>query len=219
VLQRLNAVVPGRWRQEFRLLDPPPGAKRLYMVCRLIVTLPASEDGPDLEAVYEDVGEMDAGSRAGLKALYSDARKRAGVAAGIGAYLYTSLAPVVLPIGPNDRQVQLIRRTGKPDTLTLSAATEQWLRHGYEQRMGTEAVRRDLGEILAHGEPERGMGQGEAAEQPDAQAFWDGEASPGAPERSQDAAPDRGANSPADTSAQGNGVVVVDFRGLGPDAA
>jgi hypothetical protein len=211
--------VPGRWRQEFRLLDPPPGARRLYMVCRLIVSLPISSDGPDVEAVYEDVGEMDAGSRAGLKALYSDARKRAGVAAGIGAYLYTSLAPVVLPIGPKDRQVQLIRRTGKPDTLTLSPATEQWLRHGYEQRMGTDAVRRDLGDILAHGEPERGMGQGEAAEQPDAQAFWDGDASPGAPERPTQAGPDRGADSAADASAQGNGVVVVDFRGLGPDAA
>ena len=219
VLQRLNAVVPGRWRQEFRLLDPPPGAKRLYMACRLIVTLPISPDGPDVEAVYEDVGQMDARSRAGLKALYSDARKRAGVAAGIGAYLYTALAPVVLPIGPKERQVQLIRRSGKPDTLTLSPATEQWLRHGYEQRMGTDAVRRDLGEILAHGEPESGMGQGEAAEQPDAQAFWDGEASPGAPERPQDAAPDRGADAAVDTSAQANGVVVVDFSGLGPDAA
>jgi hypothetical protein len=31
------------------------------------------------------------------------------VAAGIGAYLYTALEPVVLPIGPNDRQVQLVR--------------------------------------------------------------------------------------------------------------
>jgi hypothetical protein len=76
VIQRLNAVVPGRWRQEFRLLDPPPGAKRLYMACRLIVTLPISDDAPDAEAVYEDVGELDFGSRAGLKALYSDARKR-----------------------------------------------------------------------------------------------------------------------------------------------
>jgi hypothetical protein len=219
VLQRLNAVAPGRWRQEFRLLESRPEAKKLYMTCRLIVTLPISSDGSDVEAVYEDVGEMDAGSRAGLKALYSDARKRAGVAAGIGAYLYTSLAPVVLPIGPKERQVQLIRRTGKPDTLTLSPATEQWLRHGYEQRMGTEAVRRDLGEILAHGEPERGMGQGEAAEQPDAQAFWDGEGSPGPAEREAEAGADRGAGAAADSSAQGNGVVVVDFRGLEPDAA
>src|SRR5579859_3762359 len=165
VLQRLNAVVPGRWLQEFKPVDPPPGSKRLYMACRLILTLPISEGGPDVEAVYEDVGEMDGASRAGLKALYSDARKRAAVAAGIGAYLYTALEPVVLPIGPNDRQVQVIRRSGKPDSLALSPGTEQWLRHGYQQRMSTEAVRRELGEILSHGEPERGMGQGEAAEQ------------------------------------------------------
>src|SRR5437764_15083493 len=145
VLQRLNAVVPGRWRQEFKLIDPPPGSKRLYMACRLIVSLPIADGRPDVEAVYEDVGEMDGASRAGLKALYSDARKRASVAAGIGAYLYTALEPVVLPIGPKDRQVQVIRRSGKADVLALSPATEQWLRHGYEQRMGTEAVRRDLG--------------------------------------------------------------------------
>ena len=155
MLQRLNAVVPGRWRQEFRLLEPQPGAKRVYMICRLKVTLPVTVDGPDVEAVYEDVGEMDSGSLAGLKALYSDARKRAAVAAGIGAYLYTALASVVLPIGTGDRHVQLIRRDGRADVLALSPATEQWLRHGYQHRVSTDAVRRDLGEILAHGEPVR----------------------------------------------------------------
>ena len=46
VLQRLNAVVPGRWRQEFKSVEPPPGSKRLYMLCRLIITLPISERGP-----------------------------------------------------------------------------------------------------------------------------------------------------------------------------
>src|SRR2546429_5110214 len=46
VLQRLNVVVPGRWRQEFRFVDPPPAAKRLYMACRLTVTLPMTDDGP-----------------------------------------------------------------------------------------------------------------------------------------------------------------------------
>src|SRR5438067_5591227 len=39
VLQRLNAVVPGRWRQEFKLVDAPAGTKKLYMACRLIITL------------------------------------------------------------------------------------------------------------------------------------------------------------------------------------
>ncbi len=63
------------------------------------------------------------------------------------------------------------------------------------------------------------MGRGEAAEQPDAQAFWDGEATSGAPERPSEAGPDRGKETEGDTSARENGVVIVDFRGLGPDAA
>src|SRR3954452_5208991 len=108
VLQRLNRVVPGRWRMTFAPVDGDVLAaaadgqarRRLYLACRLHVTLPEVVNGPDVEAVYEDVGELDAGSLAGLKARYSDARKRAGVAAGIGAYLYTALAAVVLPIGP-----------------------------------------------------------------------------------------------------------------------
>jgi len=111
----------------------------------VIVTLPIVDGGQEVSAVYEDVGEMDAGSFAGLKALYSHARKRAGVAAGIGAYLYTALESVVLPVGPGNRQVQAIQRPGKSDLLVLAAATELWLRHGYAIRMSTEAVRRDLG--------------------------------------------------------------------------
>jgi hypothetical protein len=222
VLQRLNAVVPGRWRQEFKLVDPPPGSKRLYMACRLIITLPISEGGADVEAVYDDVGEMDGSSRAGLKALYSDARKRAAVAAGIGAYLYTALEPVVLPIGPSERQVQVIRRSGKADTLALSEATQQWLRHGYQQRMSTEVVRRDLGEMLSHGEPVHGMGQGEAAEQEpersDAQAFWDGQLPPDQAADPQ-AEPADAAKPAPEGQLRDDGLVVVDFRGLGPDAA
>ena len=137
-----------------------------------------------------------------LKALYSDARKRAAVAAGIGAYLYTSLEAVVLPIGPHARQVQAIRRQGKSDLLVLSPETEQWLRHGYQTRMSTEAVRRDLGEILAHGEPENGIGQGEVADQA---AQPTGE--PPAAE-------------PASPASNGHGeVVTVDFGDLGPAAA
>jgi hypothetical protein len=214
VVQRLNHVVPGRWQQQFTPVPPeltPSGDNgrrpgRLYLACRLTITLPAEPGGPEIEAIYEDIGEMDAGSFAGLKALYSDARKRAGVAAGIGAYLYTSLAPVVLPIGPGDRQVQAIRRQGKPDLLAVSAATEQWLRQGYEARMNTDAVRRDLGEILAHGEPETGMGQGEAAEahQPATEALT----------------PEPAAAAPtAEAADNGKGVVSVDFGGLGPAAA
>src|SRR3954470_5349537 len=170
VLQRLNCVVPGRWRMTFAALDRAllaaaadgPPRRKLYLTCRLHITLPQVANGPDVEAVYEDVGDCDAGSLAGLKALYSDARKRAGVAAGIGAYLYTALAAVELPIGPNVRQVQCLRRgQGKPDLLLLAPATEAWLRAGYRSRMASDAVLRDLGPILPHGEPEDGIGQGE----------------------------------------------------------
>jgi hypothetical protein len=202
VVERLNAVAPGRWRQEFHPVELTQGAgKRLYLSCRLIITLPAVDGGADIDAVYEDIGDMDAGSTAGLKALYSDARKRSAVAAGIGAYLYISLEAVVLPIGPNVRQVQALRRQGKSDLLVLSPDTEQWLRHGYQTRMSTEAVRRDLGEILAHGEPENGIGQGEVADQ----------------------AAQPANEQPAETAGpNGNGrgeVVTVDFGDLGPAAA
>jgi hypothetical protein len=217
VVQRLNAVVPGRWRQEFSPLatelQAAGGQRKLYLACRLIVTLPIVDGGPEVSAVYEDVGKMDAGSFAGLKALYSDARKRAGVAAGIGAYLYTALESVVLPVGPQHRQVQAIQRAGKNDLLVLSAATEQWLRHGYATRMATDAVRRDLGEILAHGEPETGMGQGEAAEQ-----AAGGESGESATRTTASPAV------PAVQAARGEdgkrgGVIAVDFGGLGPSAA
>ena len=70
----------------------------------------------------------------------------------------------MLPIGPDPRQVQCIRRQGKSDLLVLSPATEPWLRDGYRARMSTDAVLRDLGPMLAHGEPDDGMGQGESTD-------------------------------------------------------
>src|SRR3954462_15761906 len=178
VLQRLNCVVPGRWRMTFTGLDGAllaaaadgQSRRKLYLACRLQVRLPEVVNGPDVDAVYEDIGECDAGSLAGLKALYSDARKRAGVAAGIGAYLYTALAAVVLPIGPGERQVQCIRRSGKGDLLLLSRATEVWLRNGYRPPMTSEIVLRALGLILPHGEPDDGIGQGETPTPPPTRA-------------------------------------------------
>src|SRR3954451_7128475 len=49
VVQRLNAVVPGRWRQEFRAAPAelvPAASKRIYLTCRLILTLPIEDGGP-----------------------------------------------------------------------------------------------------------------------------------------------------------------------------
>src|SRR5438309_1217760 len=62
--------------------------------------------------------------------------------------------------------------------------------------------RRDLGEILAHGEPENGIGQGEVADQ-------------AAQPTSEPPAPE-----PATLASNGHGeVVTVDFGDLGPAAA
>jgi hypothetical protein len=209
VLQRLNAVVPGRWRMEFKLLPASAGATRRYMTCRLGITLPIRDRGRDVEAVYEDVGELEIGSRAGLKALYSDARKRAAVAVGIGAYLYTSLRPVVLPIGAEDRHVQVICRLGADDVLVLSVATEQWLRDDYAKQVSTDAARRELGEILAHGEPEHAVGQSDTPEQPSVSAI----------EPAVEHGPGDTSNADGKQTARRNGLVVVDFPGRGPDAA
>jgi hypothetical protein len=68
--------------------------------------------------------------------------------------------------------------------------------------MSTAAVRRDLGEMLAHGEPETGIGQGEVADQA---------AQP---------SPEPPASEPAGPATNGHGeVVTVDFGDLGPAAA
>jgi hypothetical protein len=67
--------------------------------------------------------------------------------------------------------------------------------------MSTDAVQRDLGAILAHGEPETGIGQGEVADQ----------AAQPANEQSAETPPPNG---------NGRGeVVTVDFGDLGPAAA
>ena len=212
ITQRLNAVCPGAWRMDFGSVPGelvPANGDKLYLGCRLTITLPVEERGEPVDAVYADIGEMDAGSFAGLKALYSDARKRAAVVAGVGTYLYAALEPLVLPIGLNHRQVQVIRRQGKKDQLVLSAETAQWLRYGYLRRMNTVAVRRDLGAILAHGEPETGMGQGDAAETPTST-----EADTAATTAA--ATPTAVPGAPAANAETGE-LVPVDFAALAPD--
>jgi hypothetical protein len=66
------------------------------------------------------------------------------------------------------------------------------------------------------------MGQGEAAEQEpersDAQAFWGGSSIP-EPAAAPTDAEGGSAGEAAEAERRDNGVVVVDFRGLGPEAA
>src|SRR4051794_22776568 len=55
VVQRLNTVVPGRWRQQFTPVAPELIAgelKKLYLACRLTITLPLEPGGEPVDAVY-----------------------------------------------------------------------------------------------------------------------------------------------------------------------
>lgn len=190
VSQRLNAVVPGRWRMEPAEMPTylthelheatgqlRPTNKR-YLGCRLTIWLPDEPDGEVRAGVYEDIGAMDAANSEGLKTLYSDARKRVAVAAGVGAYLYTALNEVILRQVNADQVTPDADLTGwvvavwpqgngakrKPH-LMIPDVTEAKLRDGYARRIASDAAKRDLGEVLSHGEPETGIGQGEAAEE------------------------------------------------------
>ena len=91
----------------------------------------------------------------------------------------------------------------------LSPETEAWLRHGYRARMNTEAVLRDLGAILAHGEPETASARARAPTPP-----------PTPPKRPPPTTPRRRRRRAGDApTANGNGageLVAVDFGGLGP---
>ena len=95
----------------------------------------------------------------------------------------------------------------------LSAETEAWLRDGYRARMSTAAVLRDLGPILAHGEPDDGIGQGEST---------DARRPPG--RRRRRARAGARAATPAGDAADGHGngngeLVTIDFGGARPRRA
>lgn len=156
VLVRLNSIVPGRWSQrfdEFQLdLNQIGGGARLFLICRLTVTLPREAGGPDVDVTYEDVGEADTVASHPVKALYSDARKRAAAAAGIGTYLYTTLPETDLSAGAAVGQVA----RAADGELALTAVATRHLRESYKQQVTTAAMREEFGEILAHGEPHDG---------------------------------------------------------------
>jgi hypothetical protein len=150
--------------------------KKRYLACRLTITLPHEPEGPDIDAVYEDIGAMDSGNFEGLKTLYSDARKRVAAATGIGAYLNTCLNQVILP-QVNARQVDehtnvagLVLAVWPEETegrrrpqLVIPPSTQARLRDGYRRRIETDAIKRDIGTVLSHGEPEPDSARHEGA--------------------------------------------------------
>jgi len=154
VIVRLNSLIPGRWSMrfdEFQLdLNQIGGGARLFLICRLTVTLPREAGGPDVDVTYEDVGEADTTVSHPVKALYSDARKRAAAAAGIGTYLYTMLPETTLPAAGGR-----VAHAGDGE-LVLTAAATKTLRGQYREQIAHSTVTAELGQVLQHGEPDDG---------------------------------------------------------------
>lgn len=153
IKQRLNAVVPGAWSASYHPVATELQAAepdKLHLECRLAIVLPVVPNGPPTAAVYADVGDQDRrdpGSRGAptVKAVYSDALKRAAASAGIATYLYTGQAKKLL----GDEYTYKVR-----NATFLTEAAETLLRTGYRnwcQRPETIAA---FGEMLAHGEPD-----------------------------------------------------------------
>lgn len=131
IVERLNAVCPHLWWDEYERLD------ETHLLCRLTV------DG----VTRVDVGEWSSGG--GLeadpvKSRYSDALKRAAVKFGIGVSIY-AMQQVFLPVGPKGLELTAAKKLRLPDT------TLDRLRSGYEKWL-QEGDGRKFGEPLDHGD-------------------------------------------------------------------
>ena len=224
VVQRLNCVVPGRWRMDVRARStatcspPAPTAdrrRRLYLACRLIVTLPAQARRPRRRRRLR--GRRRARRRLarrpeGALLRRAQARRRRRRHRRLPVHRARRRRAADRPRRPPG-PVHPPRRQERPARCS-PPATEAWLRDGYRARMNTATVLRDLGPILAHGEPDDGIGQGEST---DAAAHPGIEPPPPSTPPRRAAPRRRRANGHA-----GNGtgeLVTIDFGGLGPDAA
>ncbi len=136
-IARLNLVIPHKWEHRF---EPVQGG----MLCHLTV------DGLTRSDVGWSNNQTD---DMGLKALYSDAFKRAAVHFGIGESLYAT-PPVYLQEGPGLKVVDSGRtdKYGKPiKNYYIRPEGEGYLRDAYKQWLkehGAEA----FGEALDHGD-------------------------------------------------------------------
>jgi hypothetical protein len=134
VVERLNRVAGLDWHDEYELLQAQT------MLCRLTVA----------GTTRQDVGVTETSAAGGLKALYSDALKRAGVRFGVGVSLY---AVPQMQLHENDLW---FKRDGKPGGLKdqgqfrLRGIYERWL-----DARGREA----FGEPLDHGDVDDSVGE------------------------------------------------------------
>ncbi len=134
VAERLNLICPQLWHQHF---EPVTGGLR----CDLSI------DG----LTRSDVGwSRGTGTDMDLKALYSDAFKRAAVHFGVGVSLY---AIPGLTLYARERHVRVWERQGKDPSYYVTDAGEAELRRRYVAWLDAHG-RRAFGEPLDHGDVE-----------------------------------------------------------------
>lgn len=147
--ERLNAVLPGGWSETF---EPVEGGMR----CTISLH---SADDPFHPISHTDVGwSKGTGNGMDLKALYSDAFKRAAVKCGVGVSLYALPQQFLKDDGTDLKS--FTARSGKSYKITdaglkkLRAAYEKWLK-------GDGAV---FGDPLSHGDVFDAQGDIEAGD-------------------------------------------------------
>lgn len=143
VVERLNRVMPGQWSDEYAV--PPVGQG---LMCRLTVG---------------DVSRCDVGFSAnlatdmGVKALYSDAFKRAGVKFGVGVFLYA-----IPRLYVNVSQLKNFGSDQAPKWF-MPDQTVTHLRGQYAQWLHTDGGR-DFGDPLGHGDAPNPQGDVESTD-------------------------------------------------------
>lgn len=137
VIDRLNVLLPGRWKAVFDVIDrrDAPGETLLVYRCRLKIA----------DSVFIDVGEGH-----DHKSGRSDALKRAAVQLGIGHCLYR-IPRIVMAAGPGRHQLR-----GEPGDYGLDDANRRWLRR-YYRRWLIETGVAEYGLPLDHGRAARSV--------------------------------------------------------------
>jgi Rad52/22 family double-strand break repair protein len=142
VIERLNLVVPDMWHAHYERID---GTKLAW--CHLAIT--DREDFRATSVTRSDIGEGQGRSEGQqVKAMISDALKRAAVHFGVGVSVYALPQITLNADQPHVRK----KKMAKGDTLVLTDHGHAKLREGYAKWL-TEKPH-GFGEPLSHGDVE-----------------------------------------------------------------
>lgn len=130
VSERLNQLVPGAWSDTY---IPVTLGDQIGVQCSLFATI--NDDMFRVSDIGTKLANDDMG---GLKAMYSDAFKRAAVKFGIGVSLYAQPTTWV-PEERNGTQFLKKNKAGKPAYLTDEA--EKTLRDKYKKWLADEGIK------------------------------------------------------------------------------